>query len=194
MRTAFLTIVALATAASAWATPITYTHTGFGSGSLNGAGFGASAPLAFTISAIGDTNNVTSCGGACLYNNNTSVSIAITGVGTVTLITPTRYFSNVGIVGFSRAGVSGLDLFNGPAVPGGWNMTTSIGPITGTGSLIQWTNSPILTNLGVLVFNNRSSATTFTATVASVAEPSSFALLGIGFALALVRRRLHKRG
>ena len=73
-----LSAVLLAVCASvASATPISYTHTGIGSGTLNGVLFGAAAPIAFTINATSDTTTLQSCGGACLFNDNTSASITI---------------------------------------------------------------------------------------------------------------------
>ena len=72
-------------------------------------------------------------------------------------------------------------------------MTTSIGPVDGAGTLLQWDlnnafNHPIDTSAGVLLFNSQSSIpATFKATVA--AEPSAAALLVIGCVVALVARR-----
>lgn len=168
-------IAALLAAGSAFAVPITYVHTGSGSGTLGDHHFGDLAPVAFTINALGDTANVQSCGGGCLYNDNTSASITISGLGTFDFITPTRYFSNVGVVGFSRADSGGLDLFDGPADPVGWDMVSSKGPIAGTGTLLQWSLPPVDTSGGVLVFMDGNSDSTFQAAV--VPEPSTVALL-----------------
>ena len=195
MRIVLSLVLLLATAAGASATPISYTDTGFGSGTLNGVAFGGAAPLAFTITALGDTANRLSCGGACLSNDNTSASITITGLGTFAFVTPTRFFANVGIVGFSRAGVGGADLFDGPNIPA-WDMLTSLGPIAGTGTLLQWGNAPVVTSGGTLVFNNGSSAATFTATVgpqSTVPEPATLLLLGSGLVATSLRQRLKKR-
>lgn len=176
------------------AAPITYIHTGSGSGTLNGVAFGASAPLNFTITAVGDTNNVSSCGGYCLYNDNISASIYIETLGSFDFTTATRFFMN-SIVGFSRAGSNGADLFNGPTLVS-WDMTSSIGPVSGTASLLQWGNSNIDTTGGVLFFNDQSNiASTFSATVAAVPEPSSYALLlaGIGLVGFAASRKKHAR-
>lgn len=177
-------------AGSASATPITYVHTGSGSGSIGEVSFGALAPVAFTINATGDTANVQSCGGGCLFNDNLSASITIAGVGTFNFITPTRFFSNVGIVGFSRA--SGSDLFNGPTVVS-WDMISSIGPVLGSGFLIQWGLSSVLTDGGTLFFNNGETNASFTATVgAQVPEPMTLWLVAMAllFSLGMARCRM----
>ena len=84
--------------ASAQASPITYVHTGFGSGTLGALSFGATAPSAFTINAAGDTDNIQSCGDDCLYNDNTLASITISLLGTFDFLVLTRYLSHNGVV------------------------------------------------------------------------------------------------
>jgi hypothetical protein len=200
MRSAMLLLftvifVGVVSVQPAAAVPITYVHTGFGSGTLDGVAFGAAAPLSFTITAAGDAANVVSCAALCLSNDNITASIAISGLGTVAFITATRFFANGGVVGFSRAGISGTDLFDGPAIPP-WDMRSSIGPIAGTGSLIQWSGfGSVLTSGGVLVFNNGLSSSTFTATAGETAvpEPATLLLLGSGLAVAGMRRWFRKR-
>jgi hypothetical protein len=193
-RVAFLSALTLGIASLASAAPITYTHSGFGSGTLDGVAFGSLAPVAFTITAEGDTDNrqsVLCCGGLFLtayFIDNDSASIQIAGLGTFDFTTPTRFFSNVenGIVGFSRAGFFGSDLFNGPN-GGGWDMTTSIGPINGDGFL--WWGPNVFTDGGLLEFNRLASDATFEAVVGgSVPEPASLLLMGAGIALAARRR------
>ena len=190
---AFAAVAIFGAAASAHATPITYVHTGSGSGTLDQVSFGALAPVAFTITATGDTANVQSCGVSCLFNDNLSASITIAGVGTFNFTTPTRFFAAATVVGFSRAGVLGLDLFNGPALAA-WDMTSSVGPILGSGLLLQWGSSPVLTDGGTLFFNDGLSDATFTATVdAQVPEPMTLWLVAMALLLAfgIARRRIN---
>lgn len=155
------------------------------------------------ITALGDTSQVVNAfpGNPALsvwYIDHISAEIQIGGVGTFSFNTPTRTFVNnkvdppgPSVVGFSRAGAGGLDLFDGPkdAVFDAWALTTSIGPITGVGLLGQWTNTPVSTTGGVLVFNaNENVAATFTATV--IPEPAAATIaLTLLSPLTLARRR-----
>lgn len=195
-RTVLLTAVVLVSAVTASAAPIVYTHTGFGSGTIGQVFFGAVAPVPFTFTATGDTDNIASCGGTCIYSDNLTASVTIGALGTFQILTPTRYFYNTatGTVGLSRAGDSGADLFNGPFVPG-WDLETSVGPIAGNGQLLQWDINPLIdTTGGVLLFNDGGTEAVFTAVVGDqpIPEPSTMLLLGVG--LVAAARRLRPRG
>jgi hypothetical protein len=139
-------------ASSASAAPITFTHTGTWSGTLEGIAFPVST---FTITAVGDTGNRDSFSGG-FYIDHDAASISIAGLGTLNFLTGTRTFVNqsLSVVGFSRAGSGGLDLFNGPvnSAFSSWDMLSSIGPISGSGRLLQWGSPAVETNLGNLVF------------------------------------------
>jgi len=182
-----------------YADTITMTHTGLGSGSIGTTTF---TDAAFTITDIGDTGNRQSFTGG-FFIDDTSASINIAGLGTFNFTTGTRTFVNNGSeeVGFSRATTTGFDLFDGPAngAFAAWDMLSSIGPISGTALLQQWTGASfpdVDTNGGVLVFDTMTSDTTFTATVNNaVPEPSSTVPLAIGcLGIVAVARRRWTRG
>ena len=170
---------------SANAIPITYIHTGSGSGSIDGTSFGTRD---FVITAFADTDDmrINSLGNSII--DHLMASITITGVGTFDFITATRTFVVPGfqLVGFGFA--LGPDLFNGPEDVEfvGWDLVSSIGPIAGIGNLLQW-DLGVLTDGGELRFNDGSSAATFQAVIS---EPGTLTLLSLGLlGLGLARRR-----
>lgn len=176
--TALSFLALLAGSSLAHAGLMTFTHEGAGAGSLDGQSF---ASTDFVITATADTDNWVSCGADCAYLVHVASSIDILGVGTFDFVTATRTFVNGAVVGFSR--VSGADLFNGPdaAALDTWDQLTSIGPIGGTGSLLQWTLSDVVTSGGVLVFDSGQGRAVFTATAAgAVPVPASIVLIGLG--------------
>ncbi len=163
---------------SSFAGPITFTDLTTASGTIGSTPF---TDAAITITGIGDTSNLQSFSGGFFINDN-SASIMITGVGTFDFITATRFFvNNTGeIVGFSRAGSTGLDLIDGPSNSAfsSWGMLTSIGPFTGPGTILQWQASPVITSGGTLVLDNATPNVTFSAQVgATTPEPGTFLLL-----------------
>ena len=164
----------------AYAVPITFTHSGSGSGSIAGIPF---LSTSFTITAFGDTTARVPTG-VGFFIDHSAATISITGLGTLNFITGTRTFINQPsqIPGFSRAGITGTDLFNGPSDPtfAGWDMLSSIGPVAGAGELLQWQDVPLIfTDSGQLIFTDSISAATFEAVVA-VPEPATLLLLSSG--------------
>jgi len=176
---------------TAFAAPISFLHEGSGSGTIGGNPFNS----AFRIRAMGDTANRQNYASNSFFIDHApgTVEIELVSLSLVsTFTTATRTFMNnesTGLVGFSRAGVSGADLYNGPGNLGFWDMLSSFGPVTGGASLLQWTNSPVNTSNGVLVFNNGGTQGRFTARV-GVPEPLSVITFGLGLlGLAAARRR-----
>jgi len=106
------------------AMPITFDHGGTGSGTLGGEAFAGD----FTILAQADTDAITA------FRTGFSLEhlfarIAIAGLGTFDLLTPTRTYVNhrLASVGFARS--AGPDLLGGPsgaAAFASWNMRTSL--------------------------------------------------------------------
>ncbi|RMH13864.1 MAG: hypothetical protein D6695_02810 [Planctomycetota bacterium] len=185
MRAAYLSIAAAVCAAPALAAPIEFTHFGSGSGTIDGVSFSTT----FTITAVGNTDDRVDIGFG-YFIDHLSASITIGSIGTYDFITATRTFVNNSnqIVGFSRAGISGADLFNGPIDPffASWDMTTSTDFITGSGNLLQWGLSDVVTSGGVLYFDDFTTDAAFVATI--VPAPASIGLLALT-GLAATRRR-----
>lgn len=169
--------ILLAFACGAFGDTITFTDSSTGTGMIGATSF---TDAAFTITGIGNTTNVSHFS-AGLFINLLSASISISGVGNFQFTTPTRFFVSGTLVGFSRAGASGLDLLNGPKNPifTTWNMQTSIGPVSGYGGILQWSLSPVVTSGGILVFKDAAVNITFKAAV--VPELGSIILCGTGF-------------
>jgi hypothetical protein len=158
-------VAVCAIAAAAHAEPITITHQGEGMGTIDAIPFDLST---FTIHASADTDNILPFDAGWFVNLDTA-SIDIKGVGTFEFITQTRYFvnNNIELVGFSRAGIDGTDLFNGPANAelATWDLTTSTGPHEGAALIVAWNHSDVHTDAGVLVLLDAFSLSIFNATV-----------------------------
>lgn len=193
VRQAFIGAIAAATiAGSAMAgVGITMIHEANGSmtGTLNGQGFATSN---FVVTGIGQTSDRTSFGSG-FFIEYLSASISIDSLGTFDILSPIGTFVNNSsqLVGLSRSngGNVDLDLFNGPnnAAFATWDMTTSIGPHSGSGGVIQWSSMPqIETSGGILIFDDATVNATFTAIVPA---PGAIALLGLLAPIAGRRRR-----
>ena len=193
MRSLIAVSVMVAAPAIASAQNITFTHTGtIGTGSIGTTNF---VRRDFSIVATGNTASRQAFVGG-FWIDHLAASINIDGVGLFNFTTGTRTFVNNGnsLVGFSRAGTDGLDLFNGPtnAAFAGCNMLSSIGQFGGEARLVQWSNTPVETSGGTLAFNNLVTTGTFQAVVGTtvVPEPSTYSLLAVAMsAMAMVLRR-----
>lgn len=144
---------------------ILFVHDGTASGAIAGKPFSSTS---FRITAIGETISRQSFQGG-FFIDHISASISISGVGDFQFVTPTRTFVNqqLFLVGFSRAGILGADLFNGPTNGsfGTWDMRSSIGTITGNANVLQWDFADVLTSGGVLRLNPGFTPASFNATV-----------------------------
>ena len=176
------------------ASPIHFTQTGLsGSGSVGGSLF---TNRSFTFSATGETDHRVDIPGVGYYIDHLFARVNIEGVGVLDIVTPTFSFVNnsFGLVGFSR---SGGDLYNGPIDSsfGIWDMLSSIGPIGGATTLLQWNLAPVETSAGIITFSTGNTSGTFRAQVdipAIPEVPAPPALLGI-YSCFFYSRKLRKR-
>ena len=156
-------------------------------GTLNGIPFNTE----FIFHGIADTDDRLSFSNG-FWLEHSSATVELVGIGTYDFVTGTRTYVNNqnSVVGFSRSVTtsSGLDLFSGPDDPlfDTWDLNTEIGPVSGLGRLIQWTNSDVVTSGGVLIFDSAFTDVTFTA---FIPEPASGLLLWVGcLAICTMRR------
>jgi hypothetical protein len=174
-------IFLIVSASNTLAAPITFTHSGTGSGSLAGSPF---SNASFTITSEADTDNRLNFLNYHLYfTEHTSASIWIEGEGTFQFNTGTSTFVNQSStrVGFSPAYiVEARDLFQGPANSAfsTWDMLSAIGPYSGNGNLLQWDQYPVNTSGGILLFDTATTLASFQAHM--VPMPAPVWLLGTG--------------
>ena len=171
-------------ASSASAADIDFTYSGVASGQwLNGLYSGQSfTNKAFTITARSLTELVTPYSDG--YKTNTSgATVTIEGYGLFAVTSETAVWvgNTFGRSGFGIRNSSDI-LSLGDSSFDTWNMQSSLGPITSTGSF----NEAFSTTGGLLRFNG-SPAVTFSATV--VPGPSAAALIGLVGAVGARRRR-----
>jgi hypothetical protein len=186
MKSILVAIMALSLGPVCFAKPILFTYESAGAGSINGVAFPTTS---FTITARGDTTNRLLSFLGNYFIAHDSAKIELDGIGTYLFTTQTHTFRNNSnfTVGFTRTGNG--DLINRIENPqfNQWDMLSSIGPITDTARLLQWSDPPqVFTSGGILFFNTANRLLTFTATV--VPEPSSIMLVACSIAALAFRR------
>lgn len=181
----------LLAAPTAFASPMTYTFSGYGAGSLNGMAFNQeSTPVFFKITAEADTDNAAACAAQCTDIANDRAFIQIDNIGTFEFLIQTRVFyaANVGTVGFSRNYPEDKsDLFDLPGITD-WHIDSPMAQTSGIGVLVSWSDDAILTSGGVLAFDSTYFVPATFSAVPSVPEPGTWTLIGAGLLTLTLRR------
>lgn len=179
------------TASGAHAALITFIYTGVASGTLDGANFGAAAPVPYTITATADTTSVFATGSGFRVSHATA-SIELAGVATVDVVTTTSTAvnQNTELVVFGNVPQDlALIIDSSNAAFGSWDMQSSIGPFVLSSNILQWHLGPLQTSGGELQFAGQAGAVgTFQAIV--VPTPAASAVLACA-GLGVIRRRRH---
>jgi len=156
-------ITSLALAGMTIAAPITFTFSGNGSGTVNGAPF---TDADYTITLIGDTTAITNPSPG-FFQLNTTATIDIASIGTATVADLVGIFVNqdTSVLGFQHQGGSDLLDCDNEAFAT-YELATPLGPITGltAHTLNQFTN--LASTLGPITLSS-SGPVTFQAVLGS---------------------------
>ena len=170
-------------AASAQGTPILYTFSSIGNGSLGTSSFN-SAP--FTITSTADTSQIVNLGSGIFEVPDLTATVFVSGIGSGTFSISTINVDNQNNsgVGFSDPNQNLAILFVDNAAAATYNLSTAIGPLSGPARFNA--GAQFGTTAGNFSLSSVSTVT-FQATL--VPEPATFALAGLsGMSLLLFRR------
>jgi hypothetical protein len=172
-------LVGLVGFGEARADPITYTFTGTASGSL---GANAFTNASFTIVSTADTSQVTMTGPGIFHIPDLTATVSVAGLGTAAFTIPTINVSNQNLpgAGFSAPDQDLAILFELNQAFASYDLTTSIGPLSGPPEFNSGFH--FATTSGDFVLNSVSGDVTFTAQASPAPEPSALALFGLGAA------------
>lgn len=176
-------LATLALAAVSMASPMKYTVSGFGTGSLNGSSF---TQAFFKIETFGDTANITDDGLGDFALISDSNLITVSGVGSDALTGQIENIVNQvdGIAGVSSVTANFLILGAEDPAFTPYDLSTPTGPTNG---LAEFNHSQSFATVGGSFVIDRMTDATFTAE--AVPEPATLAALGLGLAAAFRRRK-----
>src|SRR3954469_20924807 len=90
MKYLLAVFISISLSSAGWATPIVFTNSAIGSGSLNGQPFSS---IAFTVTGLAETTNRVGNGNVTSVQLD-SAQISLSGIGTFSFTTPLREFVN----------------------------------------------------------------------------------------------------
>lgn len=180
VRGAFVAAL-FAICAGANASPITFTYSGVGTGTLGGTPF-TNAPFAFTFNT--DTTLATVPILSVVYPAQTGIGLTVGATSTTFTPSTNPFFGFGSVTGLSDA--NGAFLVFGVPNLGAFDFASDFASVNATTDLVDITNRP--TGAGNLTITGITRPQ-FTAVVAVVPDAGTFALVGLGFAVCAAKRR-----
>ena len=155
---------------------ITYTEQATASGSLDGILF-TNATVVLTMT--NNTTNVT--GGPSFFENVGTTTVSVGGGSAVTFSDPIQVFSNQSSTAVGFEDLSSDDILDSVSASfASYDLKTSIGPIVGSSEFDPSSSFP--TTGGAFVLTSVGESATFTSATSAIPEPSTWAMMLIGFA------------
>jgi PEP-CTERM motif len=176
---AFLLVATGALSTQASATLITYTETADVSGSLNGTAF---TDILLSLEMTGDTSSITEPR-PNIFTLVMPLDFTLSGGGSGVFSDAIQVVANQPnqLAGFGDNTDNEAVLFTSNPSFASYDLSTAIGPIVGGPAFNSGQSFP--TSAGNLIIDSVSGDATFTATAGAVPEPSTWAMMALGFGL-----------